>query len=58
MKMFSWAIGIWDIVQIGFSKPTEDMKLSSNVIKELERNKHSECKAFHYLSIIVKLHVV
>ena len=43
---------------MGFTESRVGTESSTNAVKELERNKHSECKAFHYLSIKVKLHVV
>ena len=51
-------IGVWNIVQTGFTELAEGTKLLSSAIKELERNKQLNRIALHYLSTKVLLHVV
>ena len=53
MKIFFQKNRVWDIIQTGFMKPTKGVKLSSSVVKELEKNRQLDGKAFH--SLIIKV---
>ena len=57
MKNFFHNIGVWNIVETGYTEPVEGIELSSDAVKELERNRQLDCKAMYYLNTQVQLHV-
>ena len=56
MENFFKIIGIWDIIETGYTKPTAGTESSSDAFKELERNRQLNCKALFYLNTQVQLH--
>ncbi|XP_071907816.1 uncharacterized protein [Coffea arabica] len=57
MKNFFQNIGVWNIVETGYTEPIEGKELSSDAVKELEKNRQLDCKAMYYLNTQVQLHV-
>ncbi|XP_071940050.1 uncharacterized protein [Coffea arabica] len=57
MKNFFQNIGVWNIVETGYTEPIAGIELSSYAVKELERNRQLDYKAMYYLNTQVQLHV-
>ncbi|XP_027151836.1 uncharacterized protein LOC113751887 [Coffea eugenioides] len=57
MKNLFQNIGVWNIVETGYTKPVAGIELSSDAVKELERNRQLDYKAMYYLNTQVQLHV-
>ena len=49
MKDFFKDIGVWNIIQKGFTEPLTGTELSIDAIKQLERNRQLNCKTLYYL---------
>ena len=58
MNDFFKDIGVWNIIQKGFTKPIAGIELSNDAVQQLKRNRQLNYKALYYLSIQVQLHVV
>ena len=58
IKDFFKNIGVWNIIQKGFTEPIASTELSSDAIQQLKKNEQLNYKALYYLYTQVQLHVV